>query len=177
MTKTKVLFFMAMVFFFCTAGFSFAAGTAKIGIVDFHKIATTSSPGKIVKAEINKKGKEMETTLKKKGMEIDTLKKALERESLVMSNDKLLEKQRNLRIKINDFKQLKAKYARQFKQMEARLLTKVKKDVLDLTRKIGKQEGFTLILEKNESGTMYSLKSMDITDKVIEEYNKTAVKK
>lgn len=177
MTKTKVLFFTAMVFFFCSAGFSFAAGTAKIGIVDFHKIATTSSQGKIIKAEINKKGKAMEATLKKKGMAIEALKKALERESLVMSNEKLVEKQRDLRIKINDFKQLKADYARQFKQTEARLITKVKMDVLDLTRKIGKKEGFTLILEKNESGAMYYPKSMDITDKVIEEYNKTAVKK
>ncbi len=167
----------AMVLVFCSVNFSFAADMTKIGIIDFQKIVTTSSPGKIGKANINKQGKEMESTLKKKGMEIEAMKRKLDRESLVMSKEKFLEKQRDIRIKINDFKALKASYAQQFKQMESNLITKIKQDVLEITRKIGKQDGFTLILEKNETGAMYYLKSMDITDKVIAAYNKTAVKK
>ncbi len=175
--RTSVFFLAVMVAFFCSTGFSFAAGEFKIGIVDFQKVVATSSPGKIAKKAVDKKGKELENSLKKKGNEIEKLKKALDRESLVMTKEKFMEKQRDIRIKINDFKALKASYAQQFKQMEARSLTKIKNDVLDIVKKIGKKEGFNLILERNEAGAMYYPKSMDITDEVIKEYNKTAVKK
>jgi Skp family chaperone for outer membrane proteins len=95
----------------------------------------------------------------------------------VIPKEKFLEKQRDIRIKINDFKTLKASYAQQFKQLEARSITKIKKDVLDIVRRIGKKEGFKLIIERNETGAMYYPESLDITDEVIKEYNKTAVKK
>ncbi len=175
--RISVFFLAVMVVVFCSTGFSFAAGEFKIGIVDFQKVVSTSSPGKIAKKAVDKKGKELENSLKKKGSEIEKLKKDLDRESLVMTKEKFLEKQRDIRIKINDFKTLKASYAQQFKQMEARSITKIKKDVLDIVRKIGKKEGFKLIVERNETGAMYYPESMDITDKVIKEYNKTAVKK
>ncbi len=175
--RTSVFCLAVMVAFFCSTGFSFAAGEFKIGIVDFQKVVSTSSPGKIAKKAVDKKGKELENSLKKKGKEIEKLKKALDRESLVMTKEKFLEKQRDIRIKINDFKTIKASYAQQFKQMEARSITKIKNDVLDIVRKIGEKEGFKLILERNEAGAMYYPKSMDITDEVIKEYNKTAVKK
>ncbi len=173
----KSFLFIAMILFLGGINSTFAAGTVKIGIVDFQKVVKTSSPGKIIKQTIDKKGKEMEGILKKKRAEIEKLKKDLDRESLVMSKEKFLEKQRDIRIKINDFKSLKADYAQQFKEMEARFITKIKTDVLDIARKIGKKEGFLLILEKNEAGAMYYPKSMDITDQLIKEYNKTAVKK
>ncbi len=173
----KVSVLIAMVLFFCGVNLSFAGNMAKIGIVDFQKVVKTSSPGKLMKQTIDKKGKEMEGILKKKRGEIEKLKRELDRESLVMSKEKFLEKQRDIRIKINDFKALKADYAQQFKDMEARFIAKIKQDVLDIARRIGKKEGFQLILEKNEAGAMYYPKSMDITDKLIEEYNKTAVKK
>lgn len=177
MGRTSVFFLAVMVVFFCSTGFSFAAEEFKIGIVDFQKVVSTSSPGKIAKKAVDKKGKELENSLKKKGNEIEKLKKDLDRESLVMTKDKFLEKQREIRIKINDFKALKASYAQQFKQMEARSITKIKNDVLGIVRKIGEKEGFKLIVERNETGAMYYPESMDITDEVIKEYNKTAVKK
>ncbi len=175
--RASVFFLSVMVVFFCSTGFSFAAGEFKIGIVDFQKIVSTSSPGKIAKKAMDKKGKELENSLKKKGNEIEKLKKDLDRESLVMTREKFQEKQRDIRIKINDFKTLKASYAQQFKQLETRSITKIKKDVLDIVRRIGKKEGFKLIVERNETGAMYYPESLDITDEVIKEYNKTAVKK
>ncbi len=171
------IFLVVIALAFCNAGLSFAAEGNKIGIVDFQKVVTTSSPGKIARQAVDKKGKELENIIKKKGNEIETLKKNLDRESLVMTKEKFMAKQRDIRIKINDFKTLKAMYAQQFKQLETRSITKIKKDVLDIVRKIGKKEGFKLILERNEAGAMYYPDSMDITDRVIEEYNKTAVKK
>ncbi|MFH1152592.1 MAG: OmpH family outer membrane protein [Pseudomonadota bacterium] len=167
---------IAAVFLFSTATFCFSAEIAKIGIVDFQKVLTTSSAGKISKVEINKKGSEMEEDLKTQGNAIEELKKQIDRESLVMSAEKNEEKQRELRIKINDFKTMKANYTKQFQEMEYRLISKIKNETLDIAKNIGKADGFLLILEKGEAGVLYSPESIDITDKLIKEYNKISAK-
>src|SRR6056297_1292422 len=76
-----------------------AADAIKVGIVDFQKILAESDTGKAARTQINKKGKELEDSLKSRGEEIEELKKKIDRESLVMSKEKLEEKHRELRIK------------------------------------------------------------------------------
>ncbi len=115
----------------------------------------------------------MEDKLKVLGEEIEDMKKNLEREALVISKEKSEEKQREIRIKINDFKTMQQNFTRQFKEMEVRLVYKIKNEIVELSQKVGKQEGYLLILEKNESGALYFPESIDITDKLIKEYNKT----
>lgn len=150
---------------------SYGADVAKIGVVDFQKIIDTSSAGKMATAEINRRGREMEASLKKKGEEIEATKKKLEREALVMSQEKRAQKEREIRISINDFKSLKQQYMADFKQHEKKLLSRIQNEVLDLVKKMGKKEGFLAIFEKREAGIMYSPESIDITDRLIQKYN------
>jgi len=171
MKKNGMILLTAALFLFGSLIPSLAADASKIGIVDFQKILADSSTGKQAKAEINKKGKELEASLKEKGMEIEELKNKIQRESLVMSKEKREEKQRELRIKINDFKSLQKNYTEKFKQMEGRLVNKIKKEVLDIAKKIGEQQDYLMILERNEAGAIYFSDSLDITDAVIEAYN------
>ena len=167
---------VAVFVLFSAVSSGFTADVAKIGLVDFQKVLTTSSAGKQSKAEINKKGAEMEDQLKAAGNEIEELKNQIERESLVMSAEKSEEKQRELRIKINDFKTMKNNYMKQFQEMERRLVNKIKGETLEIAKTIGKDEGFLLILEKNEAGVLYSPDAIDITDRLIKEYNKSSAK-
>jgi len=149
-----------------------AAGTVKIGVVDFQKILTNSNYGKRATEELNKKGKGMEDSMKAKEAELLDLQKKFEKDSLVMSKDKKEEKQKELRTKFNDFKTLRSDYMRDFKEMQANHFNKIRSDVLSVTVELGKKEGFTMVIEKNEGGIMYFDGAMDITDRVISEYNK-----
>ncbi len=164
--------FVTMVFSICfLAASSYGADVAKIGVVDFQRILEKSSAGKTATTEINKRGKEMEDSLKKKGAEIDEIKKKLEREALVMSKEMREEKERQIRISINDLKSLQKKYMADFKQHEARLVRGIQKEVLELVKEMGKKEGFLIIFEKRESGVLYSPDTIDITDRLIQQYN------
>jgi len=157
------------IFFFVTS--SYGADVAKIGIVDFQKILEKSDAGKKATIEINKRGKEMEDDLKKRGEEIDKKKKKLEREALVMSKEMRDEKEREIRININDFKSLKTKYMNDFKQQEAIYVRDIQKQVKELISQMGKKEGFLIILEKREAGVLYAPDTIDITDRVIQQFN------
>jgi outer membrane protein len=170
--------FVTMFFSVCFfAASSYGADVAKIGVVNFQKILEKSDAGKKATAEINKRGKEMETSLKTKGEEIDATKKKLEREALVMSKEMREQKEREIRISINDFKTLKNKYMADFKQHEARLVRDIQKEVLEIVSEMGKKEGFLVIFEKREAGVLYSPDSIDITDRLIQKYNAIFSKK
>lgn len=170
--------FVTMVFSICFyAASSYGADVAKIGVVSFQKILEKSDAGKKATAEINKRGKEMEDSLKTKGEEIDAIKKKLEREALVMSKEMREQKEREIRISINDFKTLKNKYMADFKQHEARLVRDIQKEVLEIVEEMGKKEGFLVIFEKREAGVLYSPDTIDITDRLIQKYNAIFSKK
>ena len=150
---------------------SYGADVAKIGVVDFQKIIDKSDAGKKATIEINKRGKELADDLKKKGAEIDAKKKKMEREALVMSKEKRDEKEREIRIDINDLKSYQKKYTDEMKQIEAKFGQNIQKQVLEIVTKMGKKEGFLIILEKREAGVLYAPDAIDITDRVIQNFN------
>ena len=149
-----------------------AADVVKIGLVDFQKVLDNSTAGKAAQAEINKKGETMEAEIRKMGEEVEALKNNLEREALVMSREAKEEKERELRIKISDLRVLQNRHMQTFQETERELVQKIQKEVMDLVREIGAKEGYQLILERRESGAVYFINSMDITDQIIAAYNK-----
>ena len=173
--RNNILAVGVLSFFFLT-GASSAADVAKIGVVDFQKILEVSNSGKTAQVEINKQGKQMETDLKDRGAEIEDIEKKIERESLVMSKEVRDEKQREMRIKIGDFKALQQKYMEDFKALENRIISRIQKEVVELVQEIGKKEGYTLVVEKRTGGVIYAPMSIDITDTVIQIYNAQAPK-
>ncbi len=153
------------------------ADVAKIGVMDFQRVLMTSSEGKKAQAEINRKGKKMETELKQKGDAIAKIKKQLEREALVISKAKREEREREIRIKINDLKSLQKRYMQGFKAHEQRLVARIQKDLKKIIDDIGKKEGYLLIIEKRQGGVLYAPQSVDLTDRLIMEYNAQSAQK
>lgn len=154
-----------------SAGSAPAADVAKIGVVDFQRVLETSDAGKAAQEEVNLEGEKMEKDLKAKGSEIEEIEKKLERESMVMSKEMQEQKTREFRIKINDLKGLQKRYMDDFKRLEARIVSRIQKEVFELVKEIGKREGYLLILEKRAGGIVYSPANIDITDQLIKEYN------
>jgi outer membrane protein len=164
--------FTAIILIFCfLVTVSHGADVAKIGVVDFQRVLENSSAGKKAQAAISKEGKKMEADLKERGAEIEEIKKKLEREALVMSKEMRDEREREIRIKINDLKTLQKKYLNNFKLQEQRLVGRIQKDIVGVIEEIAKKEGYLLILEKREGGVIYAPKTNDITDKLIQKYN------
>jgi len=143
----------------------------KIGIIDFQKILSTSDAGKTAQLKIEEKGKEMEANLKAAATAITEETERYEREATVMSSEARSDKERELRIKKLDFDDLKEKYESEFNAYNQELVNQFKADVLSAVDVIGKKEGYTLILEKNSSGVVYAPTTIELTDKVILQYN------
>jgi outer membrane protein len=172
--KYGIIFLVSFLSFFWISS-AHAADVAKIGIVDLQRAVSTSDYGKSAQAEIKKERDKMLQELQEKGAEIEALGKQLERESMVMSNQKREEKEREFRIKQNDFRLLSKKNNQKMQDLQKGLFNTVVKDVFALAEEIGKKEGYLLII-RSES-VMYSPDSIDITDQIIKQLNDSHVKK
>ncbi len=163
--------FISIGFLLCSVVFSHSADIAKIGVIDFQKILELSDAGKASQSEINKQGKKMEAELKAKQVELEDMKNRFEREILVMSKEKREEKEREFRIKMNDFKSLEKKFKVDFNQINSKLVNKIQKEIFKVVQEVGKKEGYLLIIERQEAGIYYFPKTIDITDKLVDILN------
>ncbi|MBW2107367.1 MAG: OmpH family outer membrane protein [Deltaproteobacteria bacterium] len=164
----------------CVFGFlqaAHGAEVAKIGVIDFQRIIDTSNAGKRSSEEIKRQGKKMEKVLKEKESEVEALKKEMEQKALVMSQEAKDEKERALRIKTNDLVSLRKRYLDTLKETNLKLSNQIKDDVFQIVEKMGKRGGYLLILEKRVGGVIYAPSAIDITDKVIQEYNAVDAKR
>lgn len=149
---------------------AFTADIAKIGVVDFQRVLLESAPGKEVQETIQTRGRQMEADLKQKGGELEKMTEQLNRDAMVMSRDKRDEAQREMEIKRYDFQSLQKKYQTEIRDLENRMIEKLKTEIFDVAQDIGQKEGYLLIIE--QGAVIYFPAALDITDKVIADYNK-----
>jgi outer membrane protein len=176
MRTAKSFFAITLLIYFVSANSLFAADVAKVGVLDLQRILETSTAGKSIQAELKDQKGKMESDLKEKGTEIEKLSKRLERESMVMSKEMREEKEREQRIKINDFKSLQKKYRSDLQKLEVSLMNQLQNDIKEIVDEVGKKGGYLLII--NKYTVLYSPGAIDITDDIIKKLNaKTAKRK
>ncbi len=172
MQSLKAIFGVTIFFFFLATS-SYGADI-RIGVVDIQRVAELSSAGKMLKAEFERERGKIEGDMKRKGSEIEALKKKLEREAPVMSKDQRGRKERELDIKIYDFKLVEKRHREEFAKFQNEKLERMKKDILEVVGQIGREEGYHLIIQKSVLGSdvvLYLEGTIDITDKLVRRYN------
>lgn len=174
--KKIIVLFTFVVFGWLTLPSAFCADAAKIGVVDFQKILNESSAGKMIQKEIGDRNNEIKEKLIGEKNLIDKMKADFQREALVLSQEKQDEKAREIRIRNNDAIKMEKRLTDDFKRLQAELLRQFQNDIGLIVSEIGKKEGYLLILEKKRSAVVYSPEHIDITDAVIQEYNKKTAK-
>jgi outer membrane protein len=121
MKNLAIIIFLSVCFTIGSAVPVLSADIAKIGVLNFQQILNESSAGKMTRKEINDKGAEFQEKLKTEKEQIDEMKKAFEREALVLSPEKQAEKQREFRIRVNDFKKMQDDFGKGLKKNGGRI--------------------------------------------------------
>ncbi len=152
-------------------GATVMAADTKIGLVDFQRILDESAAGKAAQAEFNKRGKEMEAELKTKGEELEAMRTQLQNDAMVMTNEMREEKEREFRIKVNDFKELQKSHNKTVRELQMRAIARIRHDVQEMIKSIGEKEGYSLIIEKQEAGVLFTAPDADLTDRIIKRYD------
>ncbi len=160
-----------------TAGLVAWAGLAqaeelKIAVVDLDQAINATDQGKKAREELSHKQRDAESQLKPMLEKGKGMADELQSKRFVLSQEALYQKQLDLAELENQVRNKKAELEGQFKVDYERLLAPLRTKLLDIVQEIGKTEGFSLILERGTNGLIYSKEALDITDQVIQKFNK-----
>jgi outer membrane protein len=149
-----------------------AAEDVKIGIVDIEQALSSTDEGKAAREEISRKSREARAQLEPMMEQRKTLAEELQGKKYVLSDDALFQKQVQLAELENKIKSKAEELEGQLKIEQGKMLAPLQTKMQGIIDAIGKEQGFTLILSRNNPYVMYSRETLDITDMVIARFNK-----
>jgi outer membrane protein len=145
------------------------AGTVpRIAVIDTEKILTTSAAGKKAIAELKKAQEAKEAELRAKQQEMKELQDKLSQGRLSLAADKLADMEKQLEDKQISFRRLSDDATRDLNKRKDELLGSIDEKVMPIINQIGKEQSFTLIFRKFESGLIYADDTVDITTTVVQ---------
>jgi len=147
------------------------AQQAKIGVVDVDQAINATEDGKKVRDELERKAREAEAELKPMIDRYKTLAEEVQAKKFVLSEEALLQKQGELANLEATIKSRQQELESKLKNQNVLLVTPLQKKLADTIAAIGKEQGYTLIVQRNSPFVMYSKEALDITDLVVSKFN------
>lgn len=166
----RKLFFLFCVFLLLPYT-SFGADTGKIAVVDVQKVLNDSAAGKKAKVDLEALIQSKQAYIDEQGKTIEKMKTDIDKQASVLSPEARQTKEDELEKFIREYQRLVQDSQTEVKKKEGELTGTILKEVNDLVIKIGEKEGYSIILERGM--VLYANKDMDITDKVIKEYDES----
>jgi outer membrane protein len=148
-----------------------AAQDVKIGIVDIEQALIATDEGKAAREEITRKNRDARAQVEPMMEQRKTLSEELQGKKYVLSDDALFQKQVQLAELENKIKSKIEELDGQLKIEQGKMLAPLQNKLQSIIESIGKEQGFTLILARNNPYVMYSREALDITDLVVARFN------
>ncbi len=148
----------------------------KIGYVDINRVINESKAGKEIKRQFVEYMNSVQSQLKALQEEINKLREEIQTKGRFMDEETLKKKRLELERKMSDYKILYQDAQRELRQRDQQASEKVMGMLRKIIEKIGRKEGFTIILEKTQSAILYASPKIDLTDKVLKAFDEMYAK-
>jgi outer membrane protein len=143
----------------------------KIGSVDIQKAVNECKAGKEAKKDLTKEVEKFQRLVAEKQKELQEMKETLEKQGLLLNPDVRAAREKELQTKLRDFQRWGEDIQNEMNQRRAEVERNISIGLQKVIQKVGADEGYTLILEKNENIVLFSSQSTDMTDLVIKAYD------
>ncbi len=144
----------------------------KVGVVDIDQAVSSTDEGRAAREEFARKQREAEGKIQPLLDRYKALEEELKAKKFVLSDEALFQKQLDLVEMRNQIqgkmKELEGQMQVDQKRLEGPLVQKLSEIIED----VGKSQGVTMIIRRGAPGFLYTREALDITDLVIERYNK-----
>jgi outer membrane protein len=148
-----------------------AEPATKIAVVDMQRALHETEDGRKAKANLKKVFDERQKTLDKQQNDLKALKESLDKQHDVLTPAVLAKKQEELQKAFTELQQTYMEFQRELGAKEGELTKDIIERMQRIMRRVGQTEGYTLILERNESGVLWVPTNYDLTDLLIQRYN------
>ena len=144
----------------------------RIAVVDLNQALNSTDEGKAAREELARKAREAEAKVQPQIERYKDLQEELKSKKFVLSEEALYQRQLDLVELRNEIESEGKELEGKLKVDEERIVGPLRKRMVEVVQGIGRDQGFTLVIERSSPGLLYSREALDITDAVIERFNK-----
>jgi outer membrane protein len=149
-----------------------AAQEVKIGFVDREKALFSTEQGKKARTELQAKVTAAKGQLQPMAEELQKLQAEIESKKFVLAQDALRDMQAKSLELQNRYESKGKELENQLKIDQARLVAPLEDKLKATIESVGKEQGYTIILERQVPGLIYyAREAHDITDAVVSRFN------
>lgn len=147
-------------------------GELSIAVVDIKKALALSEAGKEAQKKYQKEVKERQEKLDEKKDEYDKFKSSLENQHKSLSSSALREKAAKLDKMDKEVTRLYQDSQEDLRRKNTEIVADLLKDLRKVVFTYGKDNDYKIILDRNSEGLLFADKTIDITEQIIERFNK-----
>jgi outer membrane protein len=144
----------------------------RIGVIDMARAIQETAAGKKAKKELEEEFNKKKKDLEKREADIKKMGEDFEKRSMAMNEDARLKKQNELQGEMRKYQEMAAKSQQEIQKRERDLTQPIVTRLRSILDDIAKKEDFTMVLEKSEQSVMWAKRELDLTDRVIKEFDK-----
>ena len=147
------------------------AADFKIAYVDIQRAVNECNAGKDAKKAITKEVEKFQRQIADKQKELQTMKESLEKQAPMLNTDARANREKEYQNKLREFQRWGEDTQNENNQKRMEMERNISIGLQKVIQKVGADEGYTFILEKNESVVLYISKTIDMTDRVIKAHD------
>ncbi len=147
------------------------AADLKVAYVDIQKAINECNAGKEAKKVITKDVEKIQRLGADKQKELQAMKESLEKQIMMLTPEARANKEKEYQTKLRDFQRWADDTQNEMRQKQMEMERNISGGLMKVIQKLGADEGYTFILEKNETVVLYASKAMDLTDRVIKAFD------
>jgi outer membrane protein len=144
----------------------------KIGVFDANRVSEETDEGKKIAAKLQAFGEKKKADLAAKEKEINDLRAQLDSQNLSLSPEKLQQMQKDVQKKGLELQQAQEAARSEFQIEVSEAQNKFQDQLIRVINQFGRDEGFTLVLERSTGGVAFASESIDVTTAIVDMFNK-----
>jgi len=177
MKRNIVTLSIVTLFVLATTAQVWAADPTKVGFFNMEDILNTSEAGKAANDELKKAYEQNKQKIQVQEKELYRLKEEMEKQRPVLTEKALKEKEENYNKKFRDYQDLVKDANDEMNVKRQELVSKFVPEILKVVEAIAKKEGYMAVFDLASVPVAFYNKDLDLTKRIIEEFNKVTTKK
>lgn len=144
----------------------------RYGVVDMQRVILSVDEGKQARQKLEKQIKAKEKLLRKSKQELDTLNKEWQSQAPLLNESAKIKKQQQFQEKFVSLRNKEMEFQAEIKRKEQQATKDIAVKIARLVEQMAVKMKLEVVFESS-SGLLYIKEPLDITDKVIDSYNRT----
>lgn len=149
-----------------------AENSTKIGFIRTQRVILETKAGKEGYTALQNLVDQRRQEMTEKENEIKKMEDDLSKQSQMLTDEARLEQRERLQRAVLDLNRMKEDAQTEIGNREKLLLDRIIDQLAEVIEKIGKEQGFTIILDADGPSVLYSNQALDISSQVIAEFDK-----